>query len=226
MRDKNRKAWLYSVDKELAKQLKKEDFSDILENIDIEVHLSMCMNPIEPQDKFYRYFINAIYRHYKDPEMFEEPELIRIASAEAIILDPFENEDEVLMDMCDADSGDLLAAYVALFDDDECLREPLEDYSPAPVCYLEEFIVTEQLEFLQAEILRWIIKYLSSFSSILVFLPMPSYRSYDEVNQISCLTRDFDDKKIKKFRKFFTSQGFFPLRDTDYMYHIYDYSMD
>lgn len=226
MRDKNRKAWLYSVDKELAKQLKKEDLSNILENIDIEVNLSMSMKPIEPQDKFYRYFFEVTYHHYKDIEMDEDPELLRIASAEAIILDSFENEDEILMDMCDADSGDLLTAYVALFDEDECLRQPLEDYNPCPVCYLEEFIVTEQFEFLQAEILRWIIKYLSSFSSILVFLPVPSYRSYDEEKQINYLNRDFDDKKIKKLRKFFTSQGFFPLRDTDYMYHIYDYSMD
>lgn len=68
MKDKNRKAWLYSVDKELAKQLKKEDLSDILENIDIEVHLSMCMNPIEPQDKLYRYFFEVTYHHYKDIE--------------------------------------------------------------------------------------------------------------------------------------------------------------
>lgn len=225
MRDNNRKAWLYKVDKEFVKKLKKEDIAHIIENIRIEISLSMFMKPIDPDEKLHKYFFQATYYDFKDDEDDDDPETFEIAFAEAIILNKFESSGERLIEMCDADSGDLLDAYAALYDDKENLLKPLEKYSSALICYLAEFIVNPQFEIVQAHLLRWIINYFCLFSPVLVTLPVPSYVTIDNDDDTFTIERDFDEKKTLKLRRFFTGHGFFPLRDTDYMYHIFDYSL-
>lgn len=104
------------------------------------------------------------------------------------------------------------------------MLHPLEEYSPSPICYLDEFIIEEKFEPIQTEFLTWIIEYLSAFSPILVINPVPSYFTVE--NDMKCINRHFDEDKILKSRRFFTRQLFYPLRDTDYMYHVHDYSIE
>lgn len=215
-----RKPWLFRVDEKFLNEFIYAKESDIIEFLNIDVQLKM---PIRPTDYYdilphYHFTVEYVDVNHDNCETFP------IAWAEVVVLDFKAINEYDLQEICDAESEELLDAYNAIFDRDEYLKEPLDEYGPSPVCYLAEFIVEEKFESVRRDILNWIVKYLSNFSPILVTLPVPSYlTSQDNCHYIE---RDFDDIKTNLLRRFFTNQRFLPLRDTDFMYHLLEYSFE
>jgi len=212
-----RQPWLYAVNEKFLEEFNQAEAATILENLTIKVSLSMLMSPDEPEDFLQHYFFTVNYIDYDEDGNFSTNE---VAWAEVVVMDKDASCELDLWTMCDAESGDMAQAYIAVYDSDEYLLDPFEDYLDSPVCYLAEFIVEEKFKDVRDSILNWVIKYMLKYSPIIFTLPVPTEKNGHSI------TRDWDQEKMARLRMFFTNQGFLPLRDTDYMYHLHDYSED
>ncbi len=202
--------------------MKTNNVDEVLDNMRMDVQLSMLLRPSEPQDSLPSFIFEAIYTEY-DFDNDSETEK-RIAWAEAVIINNntfADNEADSIEEKCDAHSQELYDVYRALYNEEEYLRKPLQKYDLSPICFLSAFTIEKGYEETQKEILNWIIDYISNYSPVVVHLPIPSCLvkepGYDRIEYKR------DEEKIKERRHSFISQGFLPLRDTDYMYHTYEY---
>jgi hypothetical protein len=175
----------------------------------VDATLSKPLECLEPDDYLIEYYIGASYHEDQD-------KITPICEARIVILDPWMPECP-LREACDAKSEDLIDAYENIFDENEDLIPPLNEHE-GPVCYLDEFIVEEQFRHYREDLLKWIISFLTKDCSAIVVLPAPS--SFERKDNIIKIQRSNDPAQKQELRNFYTSMGFFPLRDTDYMYQF------